>query len=282
MPTSFRCPRSTSKPAGTSLLAGRDFSWQDDAKSPKIAVVNGEFARRLFGSVTGAIGRYYKTREGTRIQVVGVAEDGKYDTLTEEPQPAQFVPILQRSASATVLLVRAKPNAEGAINIEFLGGAMRNALRRVDAAVRVIVEARTAPLAMSLFGPRMATVALGVLGAIGAMLSVTGIFGMAAYSVSRRLKELGIRVALGAQRWEVLGAALGRAVRLLGVGSVLGIGLGLLATKVLALIVYQATPSDPLILTGVVLAMGLLGLVATWIPARQVLSVNPLVLLRED
>jgi ABC-type antimicrobial peptide transport system permease subunit len=133
-----------------------------------------------------------------------------------------------------------------------------------------------------MFAPRMATVSLGVLGAMGAMLSITGIFGMAAHSVSRRLKELGIRVALGAQRLEVLQAALGRAMKLLMIGSVVGLGLGLLATRVLAFIVYRATPRDPLVLTGVVLAMGMLGLVATWIPAQRALSVNPLVLLRED
>ena len=117
---------------------------------------------------------------------------------------------------------------------------------------------------------------------MGAMLSITGIFGMAAYSVSKRLKELGIRVALGAQRKELLSAALGRAVRLLTIGSAIGLVFGLLATKVLSFIVYQATPRDPVVLAGVVLAMAFLGLVATWIPAQRALSVNPLVLLREE
>src|ERR1700675_248749 len=87
---------------------------------------------------------------------------------------------------------------------------------------------------------------------------------------------------LGAQRKEVLQAALGRAFKLLAIGSGVGLVLGLLATRVLAFIVYQATPRDPLVLAGVVLAMLLLGLVATWIPARRALSVNPLVLLREE
>src|SRR6266852_8932862 len=127
-----------------------------------------------------------------------------------------------------------------------------------------------------LLGPRMATLSLGVLGVIGAMLAVTGIFGMAAYSVSKRLRELGIRVALGAQRKEVLQAALGQAFKLLAFGSVAGLLLGLLASRVLALIVYQATPRDPLVLAGVVLAMSLLGLVATWIPAHRALSVDPM------
>jgi ABC-type antimicrobial peptide transport system permease subunit len=105
---------------------------------------------------------------------------------------------------------------------------------------------------------------------------------MAAYSVSKRLKELGIRMALGAQRKEVLRAALGRSIKLLAVGSAAGLLLGVLASRVLSYIVYTATPRDPLVLAGVVVAMALLGLVATWIPAQRALSVNPLVLLRED
>ena len=128
----------------------------------------------------------------------------------------------------------------------------------------------------------MATVALGVLGMLGAMLAITGIFGMSSYMVSKRLRELGIRVALGASRQEILWASLGRAFRLLGIGSVAGLGLGLLATKVLSYIVYQATPKDPLVLAGVILTMLLLGLIAAWIPARRALAADPLVLLREE
>jgi ABC-type antimicrobial peptide transport system permease subunit len=133
-----------------------------------------------------------------------------------------------------------------------------------------------------MFPSLVATVALGVLGVMGAMLSITGIFGMAAYSVSKRLRELGIRLALGAQRKEVLQAALGRAFKLLAFGSAAGLVLGILASRVLALIVYQATPRDPLVLAGVVLAMLLLGLLATWIPAQRALSVDPSMLLREQ
>jgi ABC-type antimicrobial peptide transport system permease subunit len=128
----------------------------------------------------------------------------------------------------------------------------------------------------------MATIALGVLGAMGALLSITGIFGMAAYSVSKRLRELGIRIALGAQRSEVLQAALGRPFKLLAFGSIAGLILGVLASRVLAFVVYQATPRDPLVLAGVVLAMALLGLLATWIPAQRALRIDPLRLLREE
>ena len=128
----------------------------------------------------------------------------------------------------------------------------------------------------------MAALSLGVLGMIGSMLSVTGVFGMAAYSVSKRLRELGIRMPLGAQRKEVLQAALGRAFKLLTFGSAAGLLLGILASRLLAAIVYQATPRDPLVLAGVVLAMALVGLIATWIPAQRALSINPAILLREE
>jgi ABC-type antimicrobial peptide transport system permease subunit len=105
---------------------------------------------------------------------------------------------------------------------------------------------------------------------------------MAAYSVSRRKRELGIRIALGAHRKEVLQAALGRAFKLLAFGSATGLLLGILASRVLASIVYQATPRDPLVMAGVVLAMSFLGLLATWIPAQRALSIDPLILMREE
>jgi len=105
---------------------------------------------------------------------------------------------------------------------------------------------------------------------------------MAAYSVSKRLREMGIRISLGAQRKEVLQAALGRPVKLLALGSTAGLILGILAARILAYIVYEANPRDPLVLAGVVLIMSLLGLLATWIPAQRALSVDPLILLREE
>ena len=105
---------------------------------------------------------------------------------------------------------------------------------------------------------------------------------MAAYSVSKRLRERGIRISLGAQRKEVLQAALGRPVKLLAFGSTAGLILGILAARVLAYIVYEANPRDPIVLAGVVLTMSLLGLLATWIPAQRALSGDPLILLREE
>jgi predicted permease len=262
--------------AGTAILAGRVFTWQDDKNAPRVAVVNRQFARKLFGSETAAMGHFFKMKDGTRIQVVGIAEDGKYNSLTEDPRSVMFLPILQSPTSSTQLVVRSTRDPQ------LLSSAIRSVFRQIDAGLPVLIETRDKPMDVQMFGPRMATAALGVLGVMGAILSITGIFGMAAYSVSKRLRELGIRMALGAQRREILHAALGRAVKLLAIGSAAGLVLGLLASRVLAYIVYQATPRDPLVLAGVILVMLLLGLVATCIPAQRALTVNPLVLLREE
>jgi len=160
--------------------------------------------------------------------------------------------------------------------------ALERALHGLDAGLPIVSRTWNQEMSSALFAARVATVALGVLGLLGAVLAVTGIFGLASYTVSKRLRELGIRMALGARRKEVLHAALGRAMWLLSVGSVAGLALGLLATKVLSHIVYQASPNDPLVLGGVLITMLGLGLMATWIPAQRALAVNPIILLREE
>jgi predicted permease len=261
--------------AGTALLTGRTLTWHDDKNAPRVAVVNEEFARKVFGSAKDAVGKYFKA-DGGRIQVVGMVENGKYKTLTEDQEPAMFIPILQSPTSSTTLVVRSKGDPQQLVT------SLQDALHKLDAGLPFTINTWTKTLDSALFAPRVATMSLGVLGVLGAMLAITGIFGMAAYSVSRRLRELGIRIALGAQRREVLGAALGRAFRLLAFGSIAGLVMGLAATKMLAFIVYQASPRDPLVLCGVVLIMLLLGLLAAWIPAQRALAADPLILLREE
>ena len=263
--------------AGTALLSGRTFTLHDNRDAPPVAAVNQEFARRIFGSDRNALGKYFKVPDGTRFQVVGIVEDGRNFNFTESQQPAMFLPILQTDPLSSVWLV-----VRSTRDPQQLAAAMRSNLRELDAGLPVEIETWTKGMDFALFPSRMATISLGVLGLMGALLSITGIFGMAAYSVSKRMRELGIRMALGAQRKEVLQAALGRALRLLAYGSAAGLLLGILASRVLAFIVYQATPRDPLVLAGVVVAMAMLGLVATWIPAQRALSVDPMALLREE
>jgi predicted permease len=262
--------------AGSKLLAGRNLAMSDDAKAPKVAMVNREFAVKLFGSVEKAIGGHFKYWGGTRAEVVGVVEDGKYRTLTEDQQPAMFFSFQQQPSSGMWLVVRSdRDPAE-------ISGALERTLHGLDAGLPFTIRTWSEEMGSALFAARVATVALGVLGLLGAMLAVTGIFGMASYTVSKRLRELGIRMALGARRKQVLGAALGRAFGLLSVGSAAGLVLGVLASKLLSSIVYQAAPKDPLVLSGVVLTMLLIGLMAAWIPAQKALAVDPMILLREE
>jgi ABC-type lipoprotein release transport system permease subunit len=252
-------------------------TWQDKKDSPPVALVNREFAAKVLGSSSNAVGKYFLAKDGTRIQVVGIVENGKYLSITEAQQPAMFFPLLQQAPLGEQwMLVRSSRDPQQ------LASVVRTKLHELDAGMPLDILMWNRELDFSMFPARMASLSLGVLGAMGAMLSITGIFGMAAYSVSKRLRELGIRIALGAKRSEVLLAALGRPLRLLAFGSAAGLLLGVLATRVLASIVYQATPRDPLVLAGVVFAMLLLGLVATWIPAQRSLSIDPLVLLREE
>lgn len=263
--------------AGTTLLSGRAFTWHDDQNSPRVAVVNQEFARRIFGSVPNAVGGYFKRGDGTRIQVVGVVENGKYTAnIAETPQLAMFLPLLQSPSNETYLVVRSSRDPQQ------LTAAIRATLRNLDAGLTSFIETWSTEMNGALFASRMAAMSLGLLGLMGALLSITGIFGLAAYSVSKRKRELGIRIALGARRKEVLEAALGRPLKLLAFGSAAGLLLGILASRVLALIVYQATPRDPLVLAGVVLAMAMVGLVAAWVPARRALSIEPSILMREE
>ena len=262
--------------ARTGFVAGRAFSWYDGQNAPRVAIVNREFASKMFGSSTKAVGNYFKMQDGSRTQVVGVVEDGKYMSITEDPHPAIFVPMLQSPSSESGMVVRSSRDPQK------LGAAIRSRLRDLDAGLPADIETWEQGMDLALFPSRVATISLGVLGLMGGMLSITGIFGMAAYSVTKRMRELGIRMALGAQRREVLRAALGRAFKILGFGSFVGLALGIMASKLLAFMVYQATPRDPLVLAGVVLVMLMLGLLATWVPAQRALSLDPLKLLREE
>jgi predicted permease len=262
--------------AGTPLLAGRDFTWQDGPKSPKVAIVNQTFARRLFG-VGNAVGRYFKLGTNHAVEIVGVVEDGKYVTVAEQPRPALFYPVLQNTDSQTVLLARSSRGGP-AIVME-----MRDAIRKVDPSLPISsIGAWNDELSTVLLPAYAATAALGLFGGLAILLALTGIFGLASYTVSRRMRELGIRVALGASHRQVLRAALHRPMILLTVGSVAGLACGVAASRLLASIVYQATPNDPLVLAGVVLTMLLVGALATWIPALRVLSIDPIQVLREQ
>lgn len=262
--------------AGTRLIAGRNLTLSDDKDAPKVALINHQFAIKVFGSVDKAIGGHFKYWGNQRAEVVGVVEDGKYRSLTEDQMPAMFFSFLQHQEGSTWLVVRSQRDPSE------IAGALERTIRGIDSGLPFTITTWNQEMNSALFPARVASVALGVLGILGAMLAITGIFGMASYVVSKRLRELGIRVALGASQRQILGASLGRAFRLLAIGSIAGVVLGVLGARVLAFIVYQASPKDPLVLFGVTATMLILGMLASWIPARRALAVDPLVLLRDE
>ncbi len=261
----------------TPLLAGRAFTDQDNSKAPDVAILNETAARQVFRS-TDVIGKHFPSGDGAKqIEVVGLAKDGKYETLSEEPSAAYFRPMLQYPDSTQVLIVRS-PRSSGE-----MVRAVRAAINSVDSSIPIFnVSSWPDALGIVTFPARAATVALGVMGALAVMLAVTGLFGVASYTVTRRMRELGIRVALGAQHWSVLRAALGRTLALLAAGSVAGLLLGFAASKLLANVVYHATAADPAVLLAVVGTMVALGAASAVFPARRAIRVDPALLLREQ
>jgi hypothetical protein len=260
--------------AGTRLLAGRDVSWHDATEAPSVAIVNETFARRMWGE-TPAIGQSFHISDRL-TEVVGVAEDGKYQDLMESPQAAVYLPLPKAMGTEVVFVVRSRlaPGETAA--------ALRRTLSGIEPNVPLTLRSWPEALGHQLFPARVATVALGVMGFMAAMLAVTGIFGMAAYTVSRRRRELGIRTALGARKTHVMSAAVGRPTVLLGIGSAVGLLGGILASRLLGTIVYQAEPSHPAVLGTAVLTMVVLGIAGSAVPAARALAVDPAALMREE
>jgi predicted permease len=274
MPYRFTISPGYFEAARTRLLRGRDVSWRDTTNTPYVAIVNETFSRKMWGD-TPAIGQRFIFLDHLR-EVVGVAEDGKYHNMQESPQSVVYLPLSQSEQSFGTFVVRSsRAQSEMAAALErTLSGLEPNAIITVQSWPDAMANAR--------FPARAAAVALGAMGLLASVVAVTGIFGMAAYNVSRRMKELGIRVALGARTKHVMSAAVGRPIVLLGVGSLVGLLLGVFASRLLGQIVYQANPRDPVVVGGAILTMALLGIAASAIPALRALAVDPSKLLREE
>jgi predicted permease len=274
-PYVFRVSPGYLEAAGTRRLGGRDVSWQDSTGASPVAIVNQTFARKMWGD-TPAIGQRFLVRRDESVEVVGVVEDGKYHSIQEAPQPVVYLPWSRNGPNRVALVVRSPRT------VNEMAAPLERTLKGLLPHAEIDVRHWRDSLEGMLFPARAATVSLGVMGVFGAMLAVTGIFGLSAYNVSLRMKELGIRVALGARPQEVLAAAVGRPIVLLGVGSLVGLLSGVLASPWLGRIVYRADPMDLVVLGGAVLAMALLGSAASAIPALRALAVDPSKLMRED
>jgi len=260
--------------ARTQITAGRDFSWNDTDKTPRVAIVNETFARKMWAD-NPAIGQHFIFRDKLR-EVVGVVQDGKYLDIHEPPQPMVYLPLSQNEQANTVFIVRSpRPPKE-------MVPAIEHALNTIEPNAPVRANSWPAALAGPLFPARAATLALGIMAGLASIVAVTGIFGIAMYNVSRRMKELGIRVALGARAGHVLSTALGRPIMLLAVGSVTGLLLTSFGARLLQQIVYQPNPRDPVVVISVVLTMVFLGMGASAIPALRAVNIDPSKLLRDE
>lgn len=267
------------KIAETPLLAGRDFTWHDNSKSPGVAIINQTFAHKLFGNAP-AIGQRFALWETAKYEVVGIVPDGKYISFTEEPLPVMFLPLAQGvggviSSTATILVRSHLPPDQ-------ITAALNRTLGDIEPNAPVTIRLWADVIDRSTLPARAATAALCVMGLLSAMLAVTGVFGMASYAVSKRMREQGIRMALGAQRGQVVRSTLSRPLLLLFSGSVIGLGAGVLTSSLLTHVTSLATPRDPLVLFGVSFMMTLLGVLGTWIPASRALAIDPARLLRDS
>jgi len=261
---------------GARLLAGRDFTWHDDRGTPLVAIVNQTFARQVLGRAN-AVGMRFRAGQGPLIEVAGQVADGRYVSITEEPRPAFFRPILQQPNGTTVLVLRsALPPGEAARQLQ-------QAIAGLDPRLPISgLGSLQQMLGFVLFPARAASVALGAFGLLALMLAATGIYGLASYAVSRRTREIGIRVAVGARPPQVLRFVLGRTALLLGVGSATGLALGFGATKLLVSIVYLASPHDPVVLAGAAFVMVAVGVAAAGAPAHRALAIDPVRALRQE
>lgn len=263
---------------GIRLLAGRDIAPTDDAEAPRVAVVNEALARQILRT-DRPIGRRFRYgyEGGALVEVIGVVPDGKYQSLTEAPRPVVFRSILQSYNSTTTLLARS------ALPPEQVVVAMRQAIAGLDPHLPIYGAGTLEEMLRFAFFPsRAAALVLSAFGLLAIVLCATGIHGLVAYAVARREREIGIRVAIGASRGQVLRLVLARTAILLTVGAAGGVLLALATGQMLARIVYEVSPRDPAILAGVAMILTAVGAISCWEPVHRALRVDPASALRSD
>jgi hypothetical protein len=258
---------------GTRLVDGREFTDRDNEFATQVAIINETLARKLFGR-TDIAGRRIRSGQD-KIQVIGVARDGKYETLTENPKPAIWYPIAQAYSSNVVLIVRSRR-----VESE-MAGEIQAVIARLDSHVPVYGAGSLTQLQRLVYLPVQAAVTmLGSFGLLAIMLAVTGVYGLAAYTVSRRRREIGIRLAIGAAPRHVLRTVFGRTAVLVGIGAAVGLGAGAATSALLASIVYQASSRDPGVIGAAVILMAAVAIAAAFGPARRALKLDPAQTLR--
>jgi predicted permease len=261
----------------TNLLKGREFDARDKQDGRRVAVVNQAFVEKLLHGAEPIGRRFTLTPDGKPIEIVGVAEDGKYISLTENRSPAYWIPIeIWYSANASVI-ARTPLNGSQAVQL------LRNAVRELDPTIALYsTGTMTQQLDIPLFPARLAASALGAFGLLALILAATGIYGVMAYAVSRRTREIGIRMAIGASQAQVLGLIGRRALILIGAGTALGLGLALVVARLLGQILYGVEPTDPVTYATVFGMILTITAVACGIPAMRAIRINPVTALRQE
>ncbi|HEY3738372.1 MAG TPA: ABC transporter permease [Bryobacteraceae bacterium] len=263
----------------THLISGREFDDRDRQGSKRVAIVNTAFAAKLLESgATTPLGRRFSiAAHGELFEIVGVAETGKYYNLRERPEPAYWTPLKVDYSAKATLVARSQLPPESVVQ------AIRGVAREMDPTVALFATGSVDDqLAFTFFPPRIAATMLGVFGILALILAATGIYGVMAYSVSRRTREIGIRMAIGATQAEVLTSVARRAATLIGTGLALGLALALVAGQLLERILYGVKPGDPLSLAIVFALMLTIGAAATFLPARRAARIDPMQALRQE
>jgi len=259
-------------------LRGRDFSDHDDKTESRVAIVNETFAKRFFPGRDAIGARFnFNGPDKPYWEIVGVAADGKYNSLGEDAKPAFYRPMLRDYSTSATLVARITGDSQSAI------AALRNEVQHLDSTLP-IYNARTLTdhMKFPLLPFRIAAIVLGSFGLLAIILAAIGIYGVMSYVVAGRTREVGVRIALGAARSNVLLLIMRQGMSLALIGMMFGLlgafGAGQLLVKVL----FGVSPADPLTFAGVSLLLALVAALACYIPARRATKVDPLVALRYE
>jgi predicted permease len=264
----------------TPLVLGRDFTDHDNADAPPVVIVNQEFARRFYGGPEQAMGRRFRFAQGTPLmEIVGVAKDGLYRTLYEDRRPYIFLPVYQQTYASVAVLI----SAQSAGALQTVAESARREITKLDARLPVFgVMMAEENMTIAFWGPRLAAGAATTFGVLALVLATMGLYSVMTYAVSQRTREIGIRVALGAQVRDVLRLVVGQGMRMASVGIVLGLLGAFALTRVLGSLLLGVGTTDSVTFIGVTILLAAVAFLACYVPARRAARVNPLVALRHE
>jgi predicted permease len=257
---------------------GRDFAENEDKKESRVALVNETFARKFFPNHDPIGKRFnFSGPKDPLWEIIGVCGDGKYNSLGEAPMPAVFRPQFRDYDTLCALVVRTNGDPRSLIP------ALRNEIQKMDATLPIYdVKTLAEHMNIPLFPARMAANVLGSFGVLALVLAAIGIYGVMSYVVAGRTREIGLRMALGAQFRHVRQLILRQGMMLATIGLVLGLGIVFVLARFLKSILYGISPSDPLTFTTITILLACVALLACLIPAQRAARVDPMVALREE